>query len=470
MKEVFSLKTFDEKNLSENDGSRMTNEVENSFSDGTEVNSASGSSNCRSEINSADYVGSYSYKLEPNGQKSSGHNKKSKKVVALSILIVVCMVMSSIATSFMITALYENGLIFKNGVKGNGQGNEEAEKAPASGGVDNKVIIIKGEGTKDTLPEGSIGVFGMSVAQISALVADSVVEITTSSVMYDGFYGQQIVSGAGSGVIIGRAEEDSELYYIVTNHHVIDGAEKIYLRLRNGNEYACKLIGSDIISDIAILEISSKEVLTVAHLGNSDNLLVGEEVVVIGNPLGQLGGTVTNGIISALERKVKVDELDMTLLQTNAAISPGNSGGGMFNTAGELIGIINAKSSAESAEGLGFAIPVNYAETIIKDILSYGYVRNRAALPFAVQEYSSTSVFGSVSNFIIVTSENDENDVQFNDVIYSVNGTKVTSMNGLISLLSNYNIGDVVEIQVARTVGREVRFYNQDVTLVESTQ
>lgn len=393
-------------------------------------------------------------------------NSKGKKTVALAILIVVCMIMSSIGTAFMMSYLYEKGVLF-GGTQQNipGDTDNTINNNEIQGGVKEPVTITKNPGNKVEVIQGNVGDKNMSVAQISALVADSVVEITTSSVEYDIFYGQQIVSGAGSGVIIGKTEGDDNLYYIVTNHHVIDGAENISVRLRDGSEYVGKLIGSDIISDIGIVEITSDKKLTVAQLGNSDNLVVGEDIVVIGNPLGKLGGTVTDGIISALERKVNVEGLEMTLMQHNAAISPGNSGGGLFNTSGELVGIVNAKSNDSSAEGLGFAIPINYAYEIIDDILNFGYVTGRAALPFSVQEYSSSSMFGSTSTYMVVISKYDE--IKFNDVLYSINDTKVSSSNGLISILSGCKAGETVTVQVARLVGRETKLFSYDITLVE---
>lgn len=409
--------------------------------------------------------------IDTNGaQPEKKNNSKGKKIVALSLLIVVCMIMSSIGTAFMITYLYENGKIFDRPDTPTINNDPPADESTENiGGVEGPVTITKNPGETVNLIEGEVGKKGMTVAQVSSLVADSVVEVTTSSVQYDFFYGQQVVSGAGSGVIFGRSESNSKEYFIVTNHHVIDGAENISVRLRDGSEYSCELIGSDIISDIGILRIESEEELTVAELGSSDSLVVGEEIVVIGNPLGRLGGTVTNGIISALERKVTVEGLEMTLLQHNAAISPGNSGGGIFDTAGYLVGIVNAKSSESSAEGLGFAIPIDYAYEIIHDILEYGYVTGRASLPFSIQEYTSSSMFGSTSVYVVVTSQNEENDIRFNDIVYSINDRRISNLNGLISILNDYNVGDTVTLQVARTVGREVKLITYEVELVEWT-
>ena len=406
------------------------------------------------------------YNGSANATDEKKKNSKGKKTAALAILIVVCMMMSSIGTALMMTYINGRGTSGGNDDPNGGVTLKEPEET--KGGVDGPVTITKNPGDTVNNEGGEIGTKGMSVAQVAALVADSVVEVTTSSVEYDFFYGQQVVSGAGSGVIFGRSETDENEYYVVTNHHVIEGAESIFVHLRDGTEYEGELIGSDIISDIGILRIKSEKELVVAELGNSDGLVVGEEIIAIGNPLGRLGGTVTNGIISALERKVNVQGLDMTLLQHNAAISPGNSGGGLFDTAGYLVGIVNAKSSDSSAEGLGFAIPIDYAYEIISDILAYGYVTGRASLPFSVQEYTSSSMFGSTSVYVVVTSENDEYDIRYNDIVYSINDKRVSGLNGLISILSGYEAGETVTLQIARTVGREARLYTYEVTLVES--
>ena len=209
----------------------------------------------------------------------------------------------------------------------------------------------------------------MSLQQISSVVSPSVVAITTeqmsgSQTWFGGYYVQ---SGAGSGVII------SQDGYILTCAHVVDGATSVKVQLQNGETYDASIVGSDATSDIAVLKIEATG-LTPAVIGDSDALAVGETVVAVGNPLGTLSNTVTDGIISALNREVTVEDNDMTLLQTNASISPGNSGGGLFNANGELIGIVNAKSSYSEAEGIGFAIPIDQAMEIAQQLIENGAV------------------------------------------------------------------------------------------------
>ena len=184
-------------------------------------------------------------------------------------------------------------------------------------------------------------------------------------------------TGAGSGVII------SEDGYLITNNHVINGASTIQVRTSDGTTYDAVLVGTDSKTDVAVLKINASGLRPVTF-GDSDNLNVGETAVAIGNPLGELGGTVTNGIISAKDRSITLDNQQMTLLQTNAAINPGNSGGGLFNSRGELIGMVVAKSSGSDVEGLGFAIPSNLVSKIAQELIANGYVTGRPALGVTV--------------------------------------------------------------------------------------
>lgn len=196
-------------------------------------------------------------------------------------------------------------------------------------------------------------------------VADSVVEINcTVKVTTGGFWrpSTTLATGAGSGVII------AENGYIVTNNHVIENATAVTVRLRDGKTYDASLVGTDERNDIAVIKIEAEN-LAYATFGESAALKVGQTVVVIGNPLGVLGGTVTDGIVSALDRDISIDGTTMRLLQTNASINSGNSGGGMFDLDGRLVGIVNAKSTGTNVEGLGFAIPSDTAREIVTKIL-----------------------------------------------------------------------------------------------------
>lgn len=290
-----------------------------------------------------------------------------------------------------------------------------------------------------------------SVAGVAEKAADSVVEIVTESVKTGSFMGQYITEGAGSGVIM---TVDG---YIVTNNHVIDGASKITVTLRSGEQYDAKLIGTDKNTDLAVIKIDA-DGLSPATFGNSDSLVVGETAVAIGNPLGQLGGTVTDGIISALDREIEIDGQVMTLLQTNATINPGNSGGGLFNSRAELVGIVNAKSSGSDVEGLGFAIPVNTVQPIVKDIMEYGYVRGRISTGMSYIDVNNSAAAwmyqvrytGVYINDVQSGSNAESAGLKSGDLVISVDGTKVSSSNDIKNIIQKKKIGDKVTYVVLR--------------------
>lgn len=219
-------------------------------------------------------------------------------------------------------------------------------------------------------------------------------------------------TSAGSGIVYSKSTDSENVtsYYILTCHHVIDGTTDMSVKDINGGTYKAKLIGGDPESDIAVLVLSTADgnnfdnaKLSVATLrakeDDKDYVKVGEEVVAIGNPLGTLGGTVTRGIISSVDRPITVEGKQMTLIQTDCAINSGNSGGALFSTSGQLVGVVNAGYSG-SVEGLNFAIPANYAMEIANDLLSsyhtdngnYGYVTGRASITVA----DVTNVFWAV--------------------------------------------------------------------------
>ena len=291
------------------------------------------------------------------------------------------------------------------------------------------------------------------ITEIAAKTMDSVVEITTETISRDSFMRQYVTSGAGSGVIV---REDG---LIVTNNHVIEGATAITVRLRSGEEYEATLIGTDEESDIAVVRIDATG-LPAAVIGDSSSLRVGDVVVAIGNPLGSLGGTVTDGIISALERQITIDGQTMTLLQTNAAINPGNSGGGLFNASGELIGVVNAKSSGSDIEGLGFAIPINTAKAVMEDLINYGYVRGRTMLGVTMLDiYSDSYVryYGVPGQGTYISSVADGSDAQkaglkSADMIISLNGSAVTSSKDVTDILHQSSVGDTLTFEIERIV------------------
>lgn len=287
----------------------------------------------------------------------------------------------------------------------------------------------------------------LSVADIAEMASVSVVEITTETVQTGSRFGQYVSEGAGSGVII---TTDG---YIVTNNHVIDGATNISVRLKNGISYDATLVGKDSQTDLAVLKIDVNE-LTPAVLGNSSTLAVGDLAVAIGNPLGELGGTVTDGIISALDREITIDGENMTLLQTSAAINPGNSGGGLFNEAGELIGIVNAKSSGSDVEGLGFAIPIDAAKPVITQLMENGYVSGRPSIGVTTVDISNTATamrYGVTKTGVYVYKAASGSELQPGDLIVSIDGTAVSSSAEIKTTIAEYGIGKAVSITILRS-------------------
>lgn len=287
--------------------------------------------------------------------------------------------------------------------------------------------------------------------KVAAATANSIVEITTESVTTDSYFRQRITSGAGSGVIV------SADGYIATNNHVVSGANKITVTLKNGTQYEATLIGTDPQTDLAVVKIEETG-LQPAIFGDSSTLEVGEPAIVIGNPLGQLGGTVTDGIISALDREITIEGQVMTLLQTNAAINPGNSGGGLFNQKGELVGVVNAKSGGENIEGLGFAIPSNIAKPVIDDIIANGYVQGRPQIGISlldVDDAMTAMMYGLNSTGVYVMgvtegSSAEQAGIQAGDRIVSVAGKEVTSSADVTSTVSEHQVGDQIEIVISR--------------------
>ncbi|MBE6824796.1 MAG: PDZ domain-containing protein [Ruminococcaceae bacterium] len=289
-------------------------------------------------------------------------------------------------------------------------------------------------------------------SQITEEVADTVVEITTEVMTTNSFYGQYISQGAGSGVII------SSDGYIVTNNHVIEGATSITVTLRDKTSYEAKLVGTDSIVDVALLKVEATG-LKAATFGDSDKLKVGDKAVAIGNPLGQLGGTVTDGIISALDRDVVIDEETMNLLQTDTAINPGNSGGGLFDGQGALVGVVVAKSSGEEIEGLGFAIPINDVIDILDDLKEYGYVRGRVSVGMELIDLTNSMYsmyyYGNAQEGCYVYSVSFDSaaykaGIQQGDRIVSVDSKEITSSSDVEEALDEKKVSDKVKFELER--------------------
>ena len=327
-------------------------------------------------------------------------------------------------------------------------------------------------GSDSSITAASSSGSSLTTEQVADLVSPSVVVITTEQVVYSqwSWYGQnQVESGAGSGVII------SSDGYILTCAHVVDGASAITVTIGD-KDYTATLVGEDTTSDIAVIKIDA-DGLTPATVGNSDSLKVGQSVMAVGNPLGELGGTVTGGMISALNRSVTIQGSSsvntMSLIQMDASVSPGNSGGGLFNMNGELIGIVNAKSSSSDAEGLGFAIPINDAIKVAQELLENGYVTGRPYLGItylAVTDAQTASQLGVNAYGVYVVEvvkggPAEKAGLQAGDRIVSVDGTEIASKDDLGTLMQKHAAGDTLSI----TIARDGQMQTVNVTLGEKT-
>ena len=329
------------------------------------------------------------------------------------------------------------------------------------GNAGNKVVIQQVERSDSSDSTGSTAgtslSSGMTTAQVAEMVSPSVVVITTEQVVYSqwSWYGQsQVESGAGSGVII------SSDGYILTCDHVVNGASNITVTIGD-QDYTATIVGEDSTSDIAVIKIDATG-LTPATIGDSDSLAVGENVLAVGNPLGELGGTVTSGIVSALNRSVTIQGTSstntMSLIQMDASVSPGNSGGGLFNMNGELIGVVNAKSSSSDAEGLGFAIPINDAIKVAQDLLENGYVTGRPYMGItyiAVTDAQTAAQLGVNAYGVYVVDvvqggPADKAGLKAGDRIVSVDGSEVAQKDDLGTIIQNHSAGDTLSITVAR--------------------
>ncbi len=296
----------------------------------------------------------------------------------------------------------------------------------------------------------------LSVVEIARNVGPAVVGIV-SKTKYNSFFGPTFQEGSGSGIIL------SADGFIVTNNHVVEGASDVNVVLNTGKEYSAKLVGADARSDLAVIKIDEKN-LTVATLGSSEKLQVGELAVAIGNPLGQeLAGSVTVGVISAVNRTIKTEGNIFTLVQTDAAINPGNSGGALVNGYGEVVGINTMKFSGSGLEGLGFAIPIDEAKPIVDDLMQSGYVKGRPLIGISVQEITAEIALRNdlpIGLYVVevaALSAADRAGIKKGDVIIKVAGQKIQTTAELNKIRDTHKVGDEIDFEVDRA-GQRMNF------------
>ena len=307
------------------------------------------------------------------------------------------------------------------------------------------------------------------IVQAAKKVGPTVVGITNKALVRDYFNRTQLVEkGSGSGVIYSKDG------LIVTNNHVVAGAQEIVVSLSNGKTYTGKVLGTDPTTDLAVVKIQADEDLPVAEFGDSDTLMVGEPAIAIGNPLGmEFRGTVTAGVISALNRTIDLGEQRFRLIQTDAAINPGKSGGALANADGQVIGINSAKIVVSGVEGIGFAIPINEAKPIIKQLAEQGRVV-RPYLGVSLIDKTLAERFGFNIDlrgglFVAKLFQNGpayQGGIRPNDIITKFNGTKVDSVAALRDALNKCQVGQTVPVTILRG-DTEV---DKNVTLTEMPQ
>lgn len=298
----------------------------------------------------------------------------------------------------------------------------------------------------------SEGKKALSVEEIAKKAGPSIVGISCQSVV-NTYFGKQTSESGGSGIII------SAEGHIVTNYHVIEGSTSIKVKLTSGNEYDASVVGGDEKTDIAVIKISAAETLHVAVIGDSDNVEVGELAVAIGNPLAsELFGTVTAGVISGVNRTMTVGQREMNLIQTDAAISPGNSGGALINKYGEVIGINSVKLVDDAAEGLGFAIPMNEAVPIVSDLTKYGYVKGRPMIGVSVREITAELAYYNnlpVQSGLYIMSVTEGSGaykagLTRGDIIIKFDSSPVTSATQMNKIRDKHKAGDKVPVTIMR--------------------
>ena len=337
---------------------------------------------------------------------------------------------------------------------------QQTTQQPTQGayvGSGTKLNIVSSQESSDTTFSDEED--ALCLQDIYSSVIDSVVSI--SSMTSSG-------TSSGTGIIM------SPDGYVITNHHVITGALVISVLTNDNQEYEAALVGSDEMSDLAVLKIDARG-LQAAEFGDSSKLRVGDSVVAIGDPLGvQLRGTMTNGIISAINRDLTVGDRTMTLIQTNAALNNGNSGGPLINCYGQVIGINTVKMSSyytatASVEGLGFAIPISVAKPIIDELIENGYVAGRPAIGISGDSLPSYyRTYYRLPDGVYVTSVNEGSDakakgIREGDIVTAINGERISSIDELNTVKNQYAAGD----EVTLTVYRSGTYYEVTVTLVD---
>lgn len=397
--------------------------------------------------------------VQPNGQpvyygvpahqpqKQPKPKKHGSKFGLKLLAVVLCCAITSASSLGVFVVMIQNGVI-------NVQSSEASSNAAFT-----ISRVVNGDTSSDTSASSDGTVSAMSDQDIAAKLTPSVVCIQNYQVTQNYGFMQTDTSDSsvspaseGSGIIM------SEDGYIITNAHVVEGATSLKVMTSDGETYEAQLIGSDTVTDLAVVKINATG-LTAAEFGSSEDLRVADKVMAIGNPGGhELSSSVTIGYVSALNRAIANNTTGYTMeyIQTDAAINPGNSGGALINEYGQVVGINSAKISATGYEGLGFAIPIDTAQPIISDLIQYGYVKDRAVLGISGQFIDSMTgrFYGLPQGEYVAqlnSSEAQASGLQVGDVITAIDNQQLDSESTLRSAILSKKPGDTVTLQVYRS-------------------
>ncbi len=331
----------------------------------------------------------------------------------------------------------------------------------AAGGSGSTSINVSSRPATEVAIKTVDGKTEMTDAEVYAANVNSVVSINTTATAGTNFFGQSVqTASAGSGFVL---TADG---YIVTNYHVVEDADTVTVTMYNGDEYDAKYVGGDEDYDIAVIKVEAENLQPVT-VGDSDTLNVGDHVLAVGNPLGELTFSMSGGMVSSVNRAINVSGTPFNMIQTDASINPGNSGGPLFNSYGEVVGIVSAKyssaSNEESVEGLGFAIPINDVIAMIQDIMTNGYVTNKPYLGItggSMTEQMAAQFRYDIDSGVFVYSVEeggaaDKAGLQMGDVITKVGDTDITSMDDLNVVKKQYSAGDTATFTIYRD-GKEM--------------
>lgn len=389
------------------------------------------------------------YPTQDPGPEKDPHQRNTKRIVGIvAVFLAVAVLLTAGATAVVYNLLNNRNPAASNPTQSSITAKVETT-LPTDSQNGKTLSTNKHFNIVDASAKESPNKQALSIMEIARRNKPAVVAISTEARIQNPFGQPQLVEAAGSGFII---TEDG---YVVTNYHVIQNSQTISITLEDGRIIPAVITGSDPRNDIAVLKMNGSGFPTVV-LGDSSELETGELAVAIGNALGELSGTVTAGIISALDRQITIDNQSLVLLQTDAAINSGNSGGALINSFGEVIGINTAKNAGDGVEGLGFAIPINTAKPIIESLIQNGYVAGRPKLGIGTRDVSEqeAAYYNMRAGIYVRMVENgssaDKAGIAVGDIIIKADGKETLTTEALNAVKESHKVGDTMQITLIR--------------------